>query len=127
LRIDPDVLMKLIRQHFNEAAAKPLICTRWKDGIDIDQPAYAIEAFAESVAALFAPPMVGEVSDPKFRPTKEDLAALRADAAAMGREPLPVTVNVAPAVLYMGWPNRQHDPSNPDSTPYRCVSFRLNT
>lgn len=125
MRIDPDILMKLIRQHFNDDAAKPLVCTRWKDGIDIDRPTYAIEAFAESIAALVTPPMCGQVNDPKFRPTKEDLDALRADASKFGREGMPVTVNAAPAVLYMAWPNRQHDPRNPDSAPYRCISFSL--
>lgn len=52
MRIDPDILMTLIRQHFNAEGQKLLTCTRWKDGIDIDQPVYAIEAFAEAVAAL---------------------------------------------------------------------------
>lgn len=70
--------------------------------------------------------VIGEPMDPNFRPTREDLAALRIDANAEGVEGLPVKVNVAPAVVYMGWLNQQHDPKNPDSSPYRCVSFRLN-
>lgn len=115
--------MKLIRQHFNAEGQKLLTCTRWKDGIDIDQPTYAIEAFAESVAAMFQP--VGEPMDPRFIPTRLDLIALREDAAAMRGAGLPVTVNVAPRVLYLAWPNGQYDPTNADSTRWRCVSFNL--
>lgn len=123
---DHDTIMRLIRQHFNEDAQRLLTFTRWKDGIDIQYPTCAIELFFESVAALFAPPTIGEVSDPRFRPTREDLEALRKDATEAGKAGLPVTVNVAPAVIYMGWPNRQFDRSNAESSPWHCVSFRLN-
>lgn len=123
MRIDPDILMKLIRQHFNAEGQKLLTCTRWKDGIDIDQPVYAIEAFAEAVAGLSQ--AVGEPMDPRFVPTKHDLAALREDAAFMRGAGLPVTVNVAPAVLYMAWPNSKYDSSNPESSRWRCISFNI--
>jgi len=48
LRIDQDTLMQLIRQHFGPDLRKAVTLTRWKDGIDVDQPTYAIEAFAEA-------------------------------------------------------------------------------
>lgn len=43
---DHDTMMRLIRQHFNEEAQQLLTFTRWKDGIDIEYPTYAIEALA---------------------------------------------------------------------------------
>lgn len=46
---DSDLLMRLIRQHFNEDYVHKLTVTRWKDGIDVQYPVYAIEAFAADV------------------------------------------------------------------------------
>ena len=46
---DHDVMIRLIRQHFNEDAQRILTFTRWKDGIDIQYPTAAIELFYESV------------------------------------------------------------------------------
>lgn len=71
-----------------------------------------------------AEPLGGPV-DPRFRPTRRDLVHLRIDAEAAGRAGFPVKVNLAPAVLYMGWPNSRHDPSDEDSTPYHCISFHI--
>jgi hypothetical protein len=50
-RPDHDTMMRMIRHHFSEAVQKALTHTRWKDGIDVDYPCYAIEAFAEDAAA----------------------------------------------------------------------------
>ena len=49
MKPNTDVLMKLIREHFGPELQ--LACThkRWKDGIDIDFPTYAIEAFTEAI------------------------------------------------------------------------------
>lgn len=68
---------------------------------------------------------LGAPVDPRFIPTRGDLIALREDAAALRGAGLPATVNVAPRVLYLAWPNGQFDPTNPDSTRWRCVSFNL--
>lgn len=46
--MDRDAVMNLIRQHFAPELQKAVTFTRWKDGIDIDIPVYAIEAFAEA-------------------------------------------------------------------------------
>lgn len=47
---DHDTIMRLIREHFSPELQKAVTVTRWKDGIDVDYPVYAIEAFYESVA-----------------------------------------------------------------------------
>lgn len=53
---DRDKMMGLIRQHFNEDALRLLTLTRWKDGIDIQYPTYAIEAFAVGAYAAIPQP-----------------------------------------------------------------------
>lgn len=68
---------------------------------------------------------LGKPVDPRFRPTARDLIALREDAKASGHDGLQVKVIVAPAVLYIGWPNTKHDPSDEESTPYRCISLSI--
>ena len=50
MKIDQDTVMRLIREHFGEKLQAAVTFKRWKDGIDVDYPIYAIEAFAESVA-----------------------------------------------------------------------------
>lgn len=49
MKIDRDLLMHLIRQHFGPELQKAVTFTRWKDGIDIEHSTYAIEAFADAV------------------------------------------------------------------------------
>lgn len=90
-----------------------------------DKELAAMQAVHDSLTGLLAQLPVGEAMDTRFSPTSRDLVALRADAAATGRDGLPVKVNVAPACLYMVWPNSQHDPSDAESNPYRCISFHL--
>jgi hypothetical protein len=62
-----------------------------------------------------------------FRSSRDDLDAMRGDAAASVErgEKFLVSVSVAPAVLYLSWPNAQHDPANEDSNPYRCISLHI--
>lgn len=45
---DHDTMMRLIRTHFSPELQKAVTMTRWKDGIDVDYPTYAIEAFFEA-------------------------------------------------------------------------------
>ncbi len=45
---DRDTMMDLIRTHFGPELQLACTFKRWKDGIDIDYPIYAIEAFAEA-------------------------------------------------------------------------------
>lgn len=52
MKIDQDVVMTLIRKHFNEKLQAVVTFKRWKDGIDVDYPIYAIEAFAEAVVQM---------------------------------------------------------------------------
>jgi hypothetical protein len=42
-------MMRLIREHFGPELQLACTVRRWKDGIDVDYPIYAIEAFAEAV------------------------------------------------------------------------------
>lgn len=49
---DHDKMIVLIRQHFNEDARRLLTFTRWKDGIDVQYPTYAIEALAVGAYAV---------------------------------------------------------------------------
>jgi len=44
-----ELLMRLIRKHFNPDFQKHLLCTRWKDGIDIDGPTFAIQQAARDI------------------------------------------------------------------------------
>ena len=44
-----DLLLQLIRQHFNLDVRPRLIYTAWKDGIDVDEPSYDAKAFAYAV------------------------------------------------------------------------------
>lgn len=53
---DHDTMMQLIRQHFGPELQKAVTFTRWKDGIDVDFPIYAIEAFAQGAAAAVPQP-----------------------------------------------------------------------
>ncbi len=46
---DHDTMMRLIRQHFAGDLRKAVTFERWKDGIEIEYPIYAIEAFYEAV------------------------------------------------------------------------------
>ena len=50
---DHDTMMRLIREHFNEDCQRLLTFTRWKDGIDVQYPVYAIEAFYDAARAEF--------------------------------------------------------------------------
>lgn len=49
---DYDTMMHLIRTHFGTELQKAVTFERWKDGIEIDYPCYAIEAFYEGVEAI---------------------------------------------------------------------------
>lgn len=53
----------------------------------------------------------GYITDPKFRPTAADVVALRRDSEECSErgEQLSVKVSVAPAVVYLSWPNAQHN------------------
>lgn len=94
------------------------------------------EALFRLEAALATPPAQDELPlggpvDPHFRPTRKDLIALRKDYKDLesgdGTPPLEglaVRVHVAPAVLYMAWPNSQYKPDD-GSDPYRCISFHI--
>lgn len=93
---------------------------------EIQQIANYTEAQAVALWNKRADGIAGEVSDISFKPTLEDMDALRADYRATCGEGLPVTVHVAPAVLYIGWTNKQHDPKKPGSQPGRCIAFNLN-
>jgi Lar family restriction alleviation protein len=92
---------------------------------EIQQIANYTEAQAVALWNKRTTDPIGDPTDPNFRPTSRDLIALRADAAATGRDGLSVKVSVAPAVLYMSWPNAQHNPSDGESSPYRCISFHI--
>ena len=40
-------LFALMRKHLTDSQRKALTITRWKDGIDIDEPAYGLHRIAE--------------------------------------------------------------------------------
>ncbi len=53
---DYDTMMNLIRTHFAPELRKAVTFERWKDGIEVDYPCYAIEAFAQAAAAVIPLP-----------------------------------------------------------------------
>lgn len=46
---DHDTMIRLIRTHFGPELRKAVTFERWKDGIEIDYPTCAIEAFYSAV------------------------------------------------------------------------------
>lgn len=78
---DHDTMMRLIRQHFNEDAQRLLTFTRWKDGIDVQYPTYAIEAFFDGAAAVERERIAkGLESEADHSPCPEDASVHRGAA-----------------------------------------------
>jgi hypothetical protein len=69
----------------------------------------------------------GGFGDKTWRPGRRDLDAMREDAAKYAKADIPfmVRASVAPAVIYLAWPNAQHDPHDHESAPFRCIHLEI--
>lgn len=63
LTISEDDLMAALREA--KAAVRPLIVTKWKDSIDIDEPSYVAICLAEAILSRTAPQCEVHTVDPE--------------------------------------------------------------
>lgn len=79
LRACPDglkeLIVSLVAKHFDERARRELLFTRWKDGIDVEYPRFALEQFATGLIAAW-----------NRRPAPADVAELRAELLRLHEE-----------------------------------------
>lgn len=53
VKLDDAAILRLMRDNFNEKTVEHLTITRWKDGIDLQFPDYAIKGFVRALLAVF--------------------------------------------------------------------------
>lgn len=111
-----------------ELAMRQRVYAQWVAGGRMKQEAADKELAAmQAVHDTLLAKSDGSFGDRTWRPSRNDLDAMREDSSRYTKADIPfmVRATLAPAVIYLSWPNAQHDPTNSDSSPFRSISLEI--